>query len=248
MVETRKLAVPYTTIFICQLPKATQEIIEKDCISYASEKGINLEWDHEAHRLKALTGRFCDIEEIYNFTQLEFCEPGEDIIAYKESISRTITLELPDEDFRRLCKKAGEAGLKISALLENFVQDLVGGTRTNGSDERMHANDWFDRCWFGMEFNHSFLQHLVEWGGLENAIDIWDTLELYKDEENPDEEILEEIREMEEELKDMFDEYKSWHKDATDSFEEEMANVVEWYRDVKSIEERSKNAEMCKMV
>lgn len=29
--------------------------------------------------------------------------------------------------------------MTVSQLLENFVSDLVGGSRTNGSDERMYG-------------------------------------------------------------------------------------------------------------
>lgn len=78
MVKKRKLAVPYTTIFICQLPKATQDIIRSDIEDYARENGYQLLWDHEAKDYVAMTRRFCDIDDIYNNTILEFCGPGED--------------------------------------------------------------------------------------------------------------------------------------------------------------------------
>lgn len=55
---------------------------------------------------------------------------------------RTITVNLSDADVKRLAEKSGEGGLTISELLENFIGDLVDGTYSNGSDERMYAEQW----------------------------------------------------------------------------------------------------------
>lgn len=63
---------------------------------------------------------------------------------------RKITVKLSDADCDRLARKCGEHGLTISELIENFISDLVGGTYSNGSDERDCVQQWFDRCWFGM--------------------------------------------------------------------------------------------------
>ena len=78
MVKERKLAVPYTTILIAQLPEETQRIIRADLMEYAREHNERLEWDLEAQDYAGMTRRFCDIEEIYRDTALIFCEPGED--------------------------------------------------------------------------------------------------------------------------------------------------------------------------
>lgn len=61
---------------------------------------------------------------------------------------RTYELELSDADVLRLKYKAEEGKLTPEELLQNFVGDLVDGTYSNGSDERMRAQDWFERCWF----------------------------------------------------------------------------------------------------
>ena len=57
---------------------------------------------------------------------------------------RKITVKLSDADCDRLARKCGEHGLTIGELIENFVGDLVGGTYSNGSDERDYADRWFD--------------------------------------------------------------------------------------------------------
>lgn len=74
---------------------------------------------------------------------------------------RKITVKLSDADCDRLAKKCGECGLTIGELIENFVGDLVGGTYSNGSDERMYADKWFECCWFGMSPKPTLLHHLL---------------------------------------------------------------------------------------
>ena len=68
---------------------------------------------------------------------------------------RKITVKLSDADCDRLARKCGEHGLTIGELIENFVGDLVGGTYSNGSDERDYADRWFERCWF-LAYQSSF--------------------------------------------------------------------------------------------
>ena len=57
---------------------------------------------------------------------------------------RKITVKLSDADCDRLARKCGKHGLTIGELIENFVGDLVGGTYSNGSDERDYADQWFE--------------------------------------------------------------------------------------------------------
>ena len=95
---------------------------------------------------------------------------------------RTITVNLSDADVRRLAEKSGEGGLMISELLENFIGDLVDGTYSNGSDERMYAEQWYQRCWFAMFSDDTFLKFLLLWGDLDDYIDLMDELESNKKE------------------------------------------------------------------
>ena len=75
---------------------------------------------------------------------------------------RKITVKLSDADCDRLARKCGEHGLTIGQLIENFVGDLVGGTYSNGSDERMYAEQWFERCWFGMFPEKTLLNSIIQ--------------------------------------------------------------------------------------
>lgn len=85
--------------------------------------------------------------------------------------SRTIEVKLSDADVKRISEKAAAHGLTVGELIENFIGDLVCGTYSNGSDERMYAEQWFERCWFGMFPDLTFLRYLIEWGGLDDLSD-----------------------------------------------------------------------------
>lgn len=56
--------------------------------------------------------------------------------------ARPLFLKLSDADCDRILQLTASYGLTVSEVLENFVADLVGGTCTNGSDERSLAQDW----------------------------------------------------------------------------------------------------------
>ena len=38
------------------------------------------------------------------------------------------------------------------------------------------AGQWFDRCWFGMFPEMTFLSYLVEWGGIDEVMEAWDNI------------------------------------------------------------------------
>ena len=95
---------------------------------------------------------------------------------------RIITVNLSDADVKRLAEKSGEGGLTISELLENFIGDLVDGTYSNGSDERMYAEQWYQRCWFAMFSDDTFLKFLLLWGDLDDFIDLMNEMESSKKE------------------------------------------------------------------
>ncbi len=95
---------------------------------------------------------------------------------------RNITLQLSDADCDRLLKMAGEHGLTVARLLQNFIGDLVDGTYSNGSDERMYAESWFDRCGFGMFPEETLLRSLLQEGqNPDDFLTAWEENKLYKE-------------------------------------------------------------------
>lgn len=96
---------------------------------------------------------------------------------------RGFILKLTDEECEDLSIKAGSVGLTVGELLQNFISDLTGGERANGSDERSYANSWFQRSIVVLETGYSFLQYLLEaFGGgtPENYLEILDDMEASK--------------------------------------------------------------------
>lgn len=156
---------------------------------------------------------------------------------------RTITLQLSDADLNRIIDKAGSAGLKVEQLLQNFIGDLVDGTYSNGSDERMYAEQWFDRCGFEMTAPNSFVRFLLNQGlfesFLEDHTDIQCDLEeinSIRNQETLDSDDLEEIESIQENisyhqemLEIMYREYtNSWAERTTKTFEDATKEVLEW--------------------
>lgn len=95
----------------------------------------------------------------------------------EDLVNWQVTIEgVTAEDMKALAKKAGSVGLSIGSLLGNFINDLIDGAATNGSDERMYARQWFDRCGFAMFPDENFLRYLVEWGGLEEVVESWESI------------------------------------------------------------------------
>lgn len=83
---------------------------------------------------------------------------------------RKYMLKLSDADVERLAKRAGKYNMTSTELLENFIGDLIGGTYSNGSDERDLADRWSERCWFSHEHDKNLITFLCG-GSLWHDID-----------------------------------------------------------------------------
>lgn len=152
----------------------------------------------------------------------------------KTTCARDFKINLSTADFDRLYEKAESVGLTPSQLLENFIGDLVCGTYTNGSDERMYANQWFDRCGFSyLERPKSFLGWLLEYNTGDTicsyAMD-WLFVKEYEDNlEELDRNELNDMLSIKEELESDFAEYRSSKYAISDTtLENEMQKIVEY--------------------
>ena len=160
---------------------------------------------------------------------------------------RTIKLELSDADVERICKRAGSVNLTVSQLLESFIGDLVYGTYSNGSDERMYANQWFERCGFGMFTDNTFLRYIIEHWSVDEIVGLWNGINEIKEdleyanhhpgEYEPDdiEEWKEDLAEWQASINETFDEYKKSTKDEVGTLEEEMKIVIKWYEEMQQM-------------
>lgn len=153
---------------------------------------------------------------------------------------RTLILKLSDADCDRILQKAAGCGLTVSELLASFIGDLIDGTYTNGSDERMLAQDWFDRCGFRQMADRTLLRFLLERGeDIENFLYVYDENEEYKS--HPEE--FEELREdyglapnepfdFEDELSYLLNDWKT--NRASVDMDVEIENVRAYLRELKS--------------
>ena len=149
---------------------------------------------------------------------------------------RTIEINLSDADVERISEKAEGHGLTVAELIKNFIGDLVDGTYSNGSDERMYANEWFDRCYFGAVPDYTFLKYLIEDGDVERIIE---TIKFIEEGKQSIAEIKEDIAEMEARLNDKeyikfyyVDEYEGYNyvkeciEDAKESLQKEQDDIT----------------------
>lgn len=162
---------------------------------------------------------------------------------------RTIKVSLSDADCIRITNLCGEHGLTVGKLIKNFIGDLVDGTYSNGSDERMYAKQWFKRCYFGMFPEPTLLRHLLYNGyEPEDYMNYLGYIETAKEEikyleEHPEEaedgeieNLNEEIEHWQEELEYMRD---GWTEKDDHSMEEELLVIKSWLKDKWSLIEQS---------
>ena len=148
---------------------------------------------------------------------------------------RTIVIELSDADCERISDQAAHYGFTVANLLENFIGDLVDGTYTNGSDERMYANEYCDRCWFS--WNGNLLSHLQDYSDVDDFLTAWDE-KLYA-EAHPSQ-YREERIELDESEKLWFEEIidialEDWNPVFNIDMDREIANCRQWLSEKKSL-------------
>lgn len=167
---------------------------------------------------------------------------------------RSLTLQLSDADVRRIWEKAGSAGLTVEQLLTSFIGDLVDGTYSNGSDERMYADDWFNRCGFEIEAEPTFLKYAINNWVLNEILELHSDLQSAKEDVegcpelfSPEElqEMQQDVAEWQKELDEHFRLYKDANKGRRNgTFEDEMGKILKWeqgYRAMrKATEERNR--------
>ncbi|MDY2628245.1 MAG: hypothetical protein SOW08_08025 [Lachnospiraceae bacterium] len=153
----------------------------------------------------------------------------------------TFNLELPKADYMDVCKLSAVYGVSVEELLENFLCDLVYGKGSNGSDECYHARKWFDRCWFGMTAEDTFLKYLIENADIDDFVERYQCLQeceeelkqLQEGEEKEAEDWKKEIDYQQARLKEYYDDYAN-DAGKPESYEDGVATIMEWYKDSNS--------------
>lgn len=107
-------------------------------------------------------------------------------------------------------------------------------------EKRIYADQWFDRCWFGMFPEPTLLNHLLNWGyDPEDYMDTLDNIEtaikekeyLAEHPEEADEEaqyLDDDIESWQEELKDM---RADWKPEKEPNMDEELEIIKKWVKE-----------------
>ena len=171
-----------------------------------------------------------------------------------ETKKRAFNLELTDEDTADFIRKCYQDGTTPAEVLEGFINDLIAGSRTRGSDERMYAGQYYERCGYGFFFPdeyRTFTQWLLyEYGdySLKEIIDSLDDVKTFEEEiaylkEHPEECEEGELENLEADLtarmEDIEEAYREYTKDikSPDTLEDGIKGVREYLEMIKRIKE-----------
>lgn len=149
---------------------------------------------------------------------------------------REIELRLSDADCERITEFCERYGLTLSELLRSFIGDLVDGTHSNGSDERMYAQEWLDNSRSNFSNRKSLLYYLFTNGSIDDLIDTLNDIRIVKKEveaceKHKDAEDLAEakmdLKLYEEELENMLWDYMN-DNNPTANIQQEIQDCIEW--------------------
>lgn len=151
---------------------------------------------------------------------------------------RTFTVELTQDTFNRFIEKVYADGTTPSEVLEGFINDLVCGSHTRGSDERMYAEQYYDRCCYGDFDPLTFVRFLLIHYRMDELRDCMErkqdaAYELAYYVEHPDEDadgkdsalMREVIQEADDEIKELYQEYTETADADAEPFDKAMHGV-----------------------
>ena len=167
---------------------------------------------------------------------------------------RAFALELTDEDLTAFITKCYQDGTTPAEVLEGFINDLIAGSRTRGSDERMYAGQYYERCGYSFFFSgeyQTFTHWLLnEYGdySLKEIIDSLDDVKTFEEEiaylkEHPDECEEGDLEDLETEIKASKEDIERYYQEYTerttkpDTLEEGIKGAREYLEMIERIKE-----------
>lgn len=103
---------------------------------------------------------------------------GRAIEEMKYMQTNTYCLHISRDELEALYFKASCVSVTIEQLLKDIIADLVGGTFTHGSDERMYADQWFRRCY--MFPDKTFIRYLIIRDKVDELLEDYEKLKEYQ--------------------------------------------------------------------
>lgn len=148
-----------------------------------------------------------------------------------EKLRLNISVELHEEDLKKIMFKVGKDGIDLSTLITGFIGDLVASDYSrNGSDEVDRANSYYDCCWYGINNEDTFLYYLIENYEIEDYINILDDIEGNKEWIADGGERFKELEEAKKSLNGYYEEYaKKYSGKVLQDRDTAVRFVSKWY-------------------
>ena len=148
-------------------------------------------------------------------------------------VKLNISLEIPAENLKDILYKLAADDINLEKLLENFINDLVYGIDSNGSDECNQANAYYNRCTYDLSHDDTFLRHLLKSGEIEDFLLIMEKAEAYREWIEAGEDYNKELAEVEKERNAFFVGWSGEYDRPPQSKEEAYNQVKIWNKKYK---------------
>lgn len=157
-----------------------------------------------------------------------------------------LTLKLTGEDADRICRKAGEAEITVTELLQEFIGDLIHGRHTGGSDERDCADMWFNRRYSMLCDNNDFVRYALMYYNVDELLRVQESIEEYEEmlqDEEYEEDwdgLRENVEAWKSELEEVYAGFLEWSepKKAEKNLDEDMQRLAAWKEGVERFKGR----------
>ena len=161
-------------------------------------------------------------------------------------------LNLSDADTAAFYQLACRNGTTPAEILTGFICDLIDGTQTRGSDERMYAQQYLDRCGYEMEAQQTFLLWLLKEWRIDDAAQLLETAEdaagdLAYYEQHPEEAdpgFIDDLKatqgQAQQEIADLYKEYAAHMeqlREPAQEMQEATAEVKDYLRQLQTIQQ-----------
>lgn len=159
------------------IKQVVEDILEDAGISLDDAEWMDYEeLDAEVEHAEEIKQLAVDLDKFsYEYDTYEYKDSIEDREEQIDKLTEDILTRKTD-DIKKWLIEVSE-----NSEIDNDVGDLVGGTYSNGSDERDYADQWFERCWFGMFPEPTLLNHLLNLGyEPEHYLDMLENVETIK--------------------------------------------------------------------
>lgn len=141
----------------------------------------------------------------------------------------TLNLELHEDNLKDILCKLAADGMNLTAVLESFINDLICGKSSHGSDECSLARRYYDRCGYGMGEEDTFLRYLLKSGEIEYYLDIESDVRAYSEWISDGEDYKLEFEEAKQEQDSIYEQWAESYKKPPQSKEKSCKQVEDWY-------------------